>query len=122
MTAAKNDIIIEQGATFIDAFQIQNADGTYENIAGSTFSGKIRKSPESTTVIATFNGSITDATNGKFQMSLTAAITAAIAADNSGDCKRVATCYLYDYEQLKADGTVVRLVQGKVKFIPEVTR
>ena len=122
MTAARNNIVIEQGSTFIDAFQLQNNDGTFENITGSTFSGKIRKSPENSTVIATFNGSITDAANGKFQMSLTAAITAAITADDSGDCKRVATCFVYDYEQLKSDGTVTRLVQGKVDFIPEVTR
>ncbi len=122
MTAVKQDLTLEQGVTFIDTYQLLNADGTSENITGSTFRGQIRKSPESTTVIATFNGTITDATDGKFQMSLTSAITAAIAADDSGDCKIKKTCYLYSYEQLKSDGTVVRLSQGKVNFIPEIDK
>lgn len=122
MSAGKFDILIEQGADFVLSLQLTDSSEDPINIAGDSFTGQIRKSPESTIVIATFSSTIVSEEDGKVDITLSDTITAAISVDDSGDCKRVKTCYIYDIERTRASGRVDRLLEGNVSVSPEVTK
>lgn len=120
--AAYLDIQVDQGATFELGFSLEDADGLPVSLASATVRGKIRTAPESTTVIATFTGTVTDADNGEGTVSLSAAVTAAIAADDSGAGQRDLTKFIYDVEVVYSDATVQRILEGICYVSPEVTR
>jgi len=120
--AGNIDFYMDQGSTWEKTFQLIDANGEPVSVAGATPRGKMRSAPESTTVIATFTGSIVDADDGKVKLSLTAAETAAIAANNSGAGQFDYTKYVYDIEVLFADSTVQAIVYGLILFRGEVSR
>jgi hypothetical protein len=120
--AGQLDIQIDQGATFTLPFQVLDEDDDPVSLSGATISGKIRRSPESTTVIATFTGTVTDGPEGEGQVSLSAATTAAIAADSSGNGNRKLTTFVYDIEVTYSDLTVQRILEGNCYLSPEATR
>jgi hypothetical protein len=120
--AGNIDFYMDQGSTWEKTFQLIDANGEPVSVSGATPRGKMRSAPESTTVIATFTGSIVDADDGKVKLSLTAAETAAIAANNSGAGQFDYTKYVYDIEILFADSTVQSIVYGLIFFRGEVSR
>lgn len=120
--AGQLDIQIDQGSTFTLPFQLLDEDDVAVSIAGATIRGKIRVSPEAVAVIATFTGSVTDGPEGEGQVSLTAAETAALAADNSGAGNRKLTTWIYDIEVEFADTTVQRILEGNAYLSPEASR
>ena len=119
--AVRQNILVEQGASFTDQYQLLENDGSVININGDTFIGTIKEAPESTTVIATISGTIVDGPNGKFKMTMTSTITAGIAVDNSGDCKIKKTCYVYEYRRIKANGEEEKLSYGRLDVRPEIS-
>lgn len=120
MTSAGNlDINIDQGATFVLPFQLLDLDGNPVSLSLATIAGSIRQIPSST-VVATFTGTVTGGPDGEGQASLTAVQTAAIPADPSLPNDRVLTDYMYDIEVTFSDGTVQRVLQGYAYLSPEV--
>lgn len=122
LNAGELDITIPQGSDFNIPFQVLDVNNDAVSINGATIRGQIRKKVESADIIATFTGSIVDGPNGEGLLSLTAAQTAAIPADNSGQCNRKQTCYAWDAEIVFNDGVVMRILQGQAYLDPEVTR
>lgn len=120
--AAYLDIQIDQGATFELGFTLEDTDGLPVSLAGAIVRGKIRVAPESVAVIATFVGSVVDATNGIGKVTLDAATTAALATDDSGAGQRDLTKRVFDIEVVYSDATVQRILEGICYISPEVTR
>lgn len=121
MTNAGNlDIEIDQGANFLLAFQLIGSDGNPVSLSLATITGKIRSTPESTTVIATFTGTVTDGAEGTGEVSLTAVQTAAIPVDPSTNDDRVLTTYQYDITVEYSDGFKQRILQGYCYVSPEI--
>lgn len=114
LTAAEN-IYIQQGATFRQVFQWQDASGNAINLTGYTGRCQIRESYSSSAVVAdmtTENGGvIISAADGKVTLYLTAAQTEELSFTEG----------VYDIE-LIIGSDVFRLVYGKVTLLPEVTR
>lgn len=123
-TAGVYDIYADQGATFELLFTIYSdlARTTPESLSGATITGKVRRSPEATAVIATFTGTVIDGPNGEGKISLSAATTAAIVCDNSGTGNRKLTEFVYDVEVTYSDATVQRILEGNFYVSPEATR
>ena len=109
---ASHDITIQQGATFAKTLTITDDDDVAVNISNDTFRGQVRKKHTSTDTEAAFTMTITDGPNGVAQWSLTDTQTAAMGSGK----------FYYDIEWVKADGTVVRLLEGIADTTPEVTR
>ena len=109
---AVHDITIQQGATFAKTLTITDDADVAINISNDSFRGQVRKQYSSTDTEAEFTFTITDGLNGIVQWSLTATETAAM-----GNGK-----FYYDIEWVKADSTVVRLLEGIADTTPEVTR
>lgn len=118
--AARYDFEFSQGETVVLSLQDESSDTP--SWSGATLRGQMRSAPESTTKIADFSGTITSGSSKTGTLTLSAATTAAIDVDDSGDCDFDKTCYVYDAEIEYADGTVTKLLYGIVNIIPEVTR
>jgi len=146
MTAAVHDIIIEEGATFNRVLTVRQAaipadpaTGSPEvpaqaiDLTGYTGRGEIRKDyVAASPVLETFTINITDAANGVFKVSLTAAQTASLVSDATRDAdyysgefsdvdKNVQIGY-YDIELDDGTGFITRLIKGRVYFSDEITR
>lgn len=125
MSAAKLDLVVEQGATFRRVITVKDADKNPIDITGWVFAGQIREKYSSPTVAAEFDFEILDQTEakGKVKVSLSADDTSAlvVAAQGEGDCKKLST-YLYDIEATKEGVGTDRILEGKVFVSPEVTR
>tara|TARA_R110001606_G_C15327849_1_gene645246 strand:+ start:355 stop:687 length:333 start_codon:yes stop_codon:yes gene_type:complete len=109
---AIHDITIEQGSTFAKTLTITDDADAAINIASDTFRGQVRKKHTSTEIEATFTMTVTDGANGIVAWSLTDTQTAAMGNGR----------FVYDLEWVKADGNVVRLLEGVADTTPEVTR
>lgn len=121
-TAGQYDIFADQGSTFSRTVTLEDSAGDPVSLVGATVSGKVRVAPESTAVIATMTGTVTDGPNGEFTIVLSAAVTAAIACDASGAGNRVLTTFVYDCEVTYSDLTVQRVLEGNFYLSPEVNR
>lgn len=116
MSAEQLDVVIEQGATFAQLWEIQNKDLT----SGYTFEAKFRTSHAATgtvlsltsaggTLVITKSGSHTHCT-----ASVVPATTAAIDAPSNG---------VYDIEYTQTStGIKVRAFEGSYYITPEATR
>jgi hypothetical protein len=112
MAAGKYDIVIDQGSSFALDLTVQE-DGSAKNLNTYSVRSQLRPHITSSTLTATFTGTVVNATNGQLQISLTAAQTAAISPGK----------YFYDVEIFTSgDAVVTRLIQGSVVVTPEVTR
>ena len=112
MAAGKYDLTIDQGSSFALNMTVQE-DNTAKNLTGYSVRAQLRPTQTSSTLTATFTGTVVNATDGEIQISLTATESAAI---NPGK-------YFYDVEIYTAsDAIVTRLIQGSAVVTPEVTR
>ena len=117
MPAAKLDITIEQGATFSQSFIIKAGSPPVPvDLTGYTARMQIRPDVKSQTIIAsasTTDGKIIiEPIDGKLTITFEATETASFVGDSGR----------YDLEIESPSGFVTRLIQGKVKISPEVTR
>lgn len=115
MPAGNYDLYIEQGATFNKQLTWKDSVGNPVNLTGYTARLQIRTSlTESTTIASLTQGSgITlGGALGTIVLLLSAVQTAAITQTKG----------VYDLELQSGDGTVTRLLEGKVTIKPEVTR
>lgn len=115
MPAAKYDLLIEQGATFIQEFVWKNSDGTPVDITGSSARMKIRKfkTDEVLVSLTSPSGGITlDAPNGRITITISATDTSLLPVCEAR----------YDLEIENQSAFVTRLLQGDVSISAEVTR
>lgn len=117
MAAGKYDFIIEQGATFQVKFTYQDAALTPISLVGCTVRMHVRKKitdPEILLDVSTVNGKVVmdQAAQGIFKMVVPAAETAAFTW-RAG---------VYDIEVTYPDGTIDRILEGKVTVSLNVTR
>lgn len=124
MTAAVQNITIEQGATWGDALTIYQsapvgtplADLVPVNLAGYDVRMHIRAdiaAPDPLITLTLANGRIAvTPADGIIRRTISAADTALLAFDFG----------VYDLEIESPDGTVTRLLQGRVSLSPEVTK
>ena len=112
MSAGKHNINIEQGATFKLQLTVSTNDGTPVNLVGYQVRGQVRIQFEDTTPTATFTCVITDAANGKVEVTLSAATTTALSFTKG----------VYDIELVTPASNVVRLLKGNAILSKEVTK
>lgn len=115
MAAAKYNITIEQGATFRMSLVWKDSEGEPIELDGYAARMQIRQFVQSDEVLlalTTENGGIELGEDGAITVLADAEQTETIADLNG----------VYDLEMVSADQTVTRLVEGRVRIIPEVTR
>lgn len=120
MVAKKEDIYIEQGATFDRTWQWREFDGESFldpiDLTGYTARMQIREKVKDATVLlnaSTEAGTIIlGGTDGMVQILLPDELTATLAVASG----------VYDLELESAGGYVYRFLEGKVKVAPNVTR
>lgn len=112
------DIVIDQGSTFLDTITLKNVDDTPFDLTNYSVRGQLRKSYASSTAV-NFTCQVTNATGGVFTMALTAAQTASLVTQNY-----MTTLFVYDIEiyDTATQTTVYRVLRGRAKVEPEVTR
>jgi len=117
------DLLIRQGATFgPNTCRLTNQDSTPINLTGATLRAQVRKTPTSTLVPgATGTFVITNAANGEFTWSFTAAATTAMPAGSESETE-TSSIYVWDMELEDSIGRVIPLLYGKVYVFREVTK
>jgi len=115
MSTGKHNFTIKQGSTFRKPLQ-WIAGGSPVDMTGWSARMQIRPEVDSEIVIVeltTENGGITiEPLEGKITLYISAESTAALSFEEA----------VYDIELEAPDGFVTRIVEGKVKLSPEVTR
>ena len=114
MTAPVYDFVIEQGATLSKTVTVEGL-----NLTGATARMQARRNHADTAVAVDLDSAskggivltITDTNNATLAITISATSTAILTAR-----------LLYDLEVVLADGTVYRLLQGKIVLSREITR
>jgi len=124
VAAASLDLTIEQGTTFKRVLTIKDDLDALIDLTGETFRGQIRKTPSSTTIVATFTCTLRNqVTNkGEVEILISAADTALIPLASQSKPLIVAENFVYNIERVKADLTVSRILEGIAIVSPEVTK
>ena len=111
--AVISNIFIDAGADFTTTVTVTDSTGSALNLTGYTHAAQIRKSYDSTSATVAFTTATTDATGGKFTLTLTNTQTAAIPHGR----------YVYDAVITQTSGgTKTRVVEGIVTVNPRVTQ
>ena len=112
MAAGKYDLVIDKGSSFALDMTVQE-DNVAKNLTGYSVRAQLRPTQTSSTLTASFTGTVVNATEGKIQISLSASTSGNIAPGK----------YFYDVEIFtSSDAIVTRLIQGTAVVTPEVTR
>jgi seryl-tRNA(Sec) selenium transferase len=106
--AAKREISIYQGDTYLHELRLRNSSNTAINITGRVYTAQLRKSKSSETAVS-FTTAITNAANGVLTFSLTPAQTSNIEAGS----------YIYDLQELNGS-IVTTLISGTAIVSREV--
>lgn len=103
--AARWDLLLQQGSSFRRTLSFDT------DVSAVQFRGQIRRSHQDSTVLAEFLFEVINST--QLSISLTAAQTAALPAER----------LVHDIEAFAAGEVFVsRIIEGKIKVTPEVTR
>lgn len=106
------ELQIESGATFSTEITVtESGTGNPKDLEDFTARSQLRKSYYSTSATS-FDVEITDAANGIITMSLSSSDTANLRAGR----------YVYDVEIENTQNTVIRIFEGIITVIPNVTR
>lgn len=114
MSAGKTDILIEQGVDFELKMSVKYSDDSLPDYNNHTARMHIREELGDATVIVdltTENGKI-ELVDNNITLTIPNAETTAITITNG----------VYDLELVDPVGKVIRLLEGKIKVSPEVTR
>ena len=118
MTAARHDLIIDQGADFSLELTVKES-GSAKSLSGWVATAQLRASKESASAAASFNATVQEPkANGKIQLSLPYHVSDDLTAGQ----------YFYDLEIREAASAaasavqVSRLVHGTATLRREVTR
>lgn len=123
MAAVKKDLYIEEGATFPLGFTwtqesttTPGTPGDPYDLTGCTARMQIRKTFTSAVVVAATTE------NGKIEIEPSVGHIAVRLEDTDTDLLHGIRSAVYDLEIVFSDGTVNRLLEGKVTISPNVTR
>jgi len=112
MTAARYDLVIDQGSDFAIEFTVAES-GSAKNLSGYSARAQLRPTKSSSVLSATFTCGIPVPANGKINMVLGNASSTGLTAGR----------YFYDLEIFTSgDSVVQRLLYGEVTLTQEVTR
>lgn len=112
MTAARYDLVIDQGSDFGIEFTVSES-GSVKDLDGYSARAQLRPTKSSNTLTATFTCNIPNPAAGKINLSLPNATSNSIAAGN----------YQYDLEIFTSSDTIVqKLLFGEVTINQGVTR
>jgi hypothetical protein len=109
-----HNIVFDQGDTFEQVISLRTGvapDVIVLELAGSGFRGEVRKAYDSPEAAATFSF-IVDEVNNTVTAVLSAEVTAGMAPG----------IYVYDIEWVNAAGSVKKILKGRVRVGPEVTK
>jgi hypothetical protein len=109
MAAAEYNITVSQNADFTRAFQLKQSNVVVD-LTGSSFEAKIKKNYNET-ASTSFTASVTNATAGLWEITLTDTQTAALAPGDQ----------VYDVIMTDSAGVKTRLLQGKAYISPGVS-
>tara|TARA_Y100001937_G_scaffold127092_1_gene198208 strand:- start:1018 stop:1365 length:348 start_codon:yes stop_codon:yes gene_type:complete len=113
MSVYVSNLVINQGATFTQKFELENVTSNSAlELSGFTVFSKMRKHATSLTTAATFTCSVADAAAGVIQVGLTSTTTAGISPGR----------YQYDVIVKDNAGEVTRVVEGSVLVRAACTR
>lgn len=108
--AVVSNLVLDQGTTFSVVIGYNDNVGDPIDLTGYTARSQMRKSYYSSNATS-FTSNISSAIDGEITLSLTAAETANVKAGR----------YLYDVE-IVSGNTVIRVVEGIVTVMPEITK
>jgi len=111
MSAGTYNFTIEQGTTFSRVLTLQE-NGSAMNLTGYSVASQMRSTHDSSSIVATFTGTVSNASSGQITLSLSNSTTSGIDE----------AIYVYDVEITSGAGAVTRILQGTVTVTPEVTR
>ena len=116
MIAGVYNFTIEQGTTIRRTFTFKDSTGTPINLSGNTAVMQIRPEVDSATAMVTLttsnNGITLGGATGEIEIYITNVQTSAMTSDG-----------VYDLELTNiASGDVTRVLKGKIRLDPEVTR
>lgn len=121
MSAAKYNMVVNQGEDFVMQITIKDQSGVPVSLVGSTFEGQLRSKYDSNVVAASFSFEL-GSDPGTLLVKMSNAVTAAIPTEAATTAnKRPLTEFIYDIEQTKA-GVKTRILEGIVSVSPNVTR
>lgn len=107
----KEDVTIDQGATFQLPFQVLQANGCPLDLGDFTLRGDLRHNFADATASASFTVAVTSESEGEAAAQLGPTVTANL----------VAAKYLYDIE-IVSGSVVTRILSGFATVEPEVTK
>jgi hypothetical protein len=112
MSAARYDLVIDQGSDFGLEFTIKES-GTIKPLVGYSARAHLRKSKSSSTLSAAFTCGLSNPSQGTVQMSLPNSVSSALSPG----------IYHYDLEIYTASDVIVtRLIEGTATLTQGVTR
>jgi len=110
MLPGYNAFKIYKGDTFVFSMHLQN-DGSDFPVTGYTFLGQVKEKGKST-IIASFNFTITNAGTGTVQVTLSATESAKLTGGK-----------LYEYDiQMSKSGVISTLFKGPLTVVADVTQ
>ena len=119
MAAGKYNIEMEQGATFTRDIIWKDSNGVAINITGYSIKMQAREDYDSVTPVISLGTvspltgiTIIDAAAGRFRITITAILTAALTFTKA----------VYDLEMISGAGVVTRLLEGEITLLKEVTK
>lgn len=110
----KTNIVIQKGATFERILKFLDSDNLPIDLTGYTGRGQIRPTYDSI-IFHNFSVVVTNPSMGEITWSMADSVTEVIDA-------ALAPFYVYDVEIEDSSGKVSRILQGRAKISPEVTR
>lgn len=111
---ASLDIEVYIGDTLTITVNVTN-NGSPVNITGRTYAAQIRQTPGSSTILATFTCTITNAAGGVMVATLPASVTAALAVTR-------AAWDLQEVTPASPENVVQTIVAGYADIVQDVTR
>lgn len=109
--AVTSNLILDQGSDFTVTVNYNDQDGLPKNLTGYSARSQMRKSYYSTSA-TNFTANISDPINGEITLSLSSNVSANVKAGR----------YVYDLEVVSNANVVIRVVEGIITVMPEVTR
>ena len=111
MPAGYQELFLEQGSNFSTSVSLDQADGSPFVLTGSQVKAAMKKSYYSSNTTANFVVIVNDPTEGVILLTLPYANTANISAGR----------YVYDVVIKDSSNTVIRVLEGVVNVLPQVT-
>jgi hypothetical protein len=111
MPAGYQELFLEQGSNFSTSISLDQADGSPFVLTDSQVKAAMKKSYYSSNTTANFVVTVNDPTEGVILLTLPYANTANILAGR----------YVYDVLIKDSSNTVIRVLEGVVNVLPQVT-